>query len=305
VRALAGFLVAATLVTLTASCGTAVSPTRVTSRSSASVPARARQHPPWPPGGSRALARTVARRLLARLVLPAGAHPAGRRGAPPRAEVIGSMSLLDLHRFVALPMPLSAAVAYFRGHPPAGMEASGTGTTSDRGRVTEQDVSFSLRRPRVGITSETELLVSLAMSRSGGTAMRADAEVIWYPPRSAAEYLRAGSIRSARISASFLNPRPRHFGKVATSGRVIARIAALLDGMRATDNSVMYCPMIDASYQVTFTARAGRHRVVVDATGCARDIVSVNGKDQPPLFDPGNALIKALHRVLALSPRYR
>ena len=137
-RALAGFLVAATLVTLTASRCTAASPARVTSRSSASVPAQAREHPHWPPGGSRALARAVARRLLARLVLPPGAHPAGRRGASPRAEVIGSMSLVDLHRFVALPMPLNAAVAYFRGHPPAGMEASGTGATSDRGRVTSR-----------------------------------------------------------------------------------------------------------------------------------------------------------------------
>ena len=147
------------------------------------------------------------------------------------------------------------------------------------------------------------LLVSLASGPHGSTNARADAEVVWYPPRSAAEYLRAGAIRSARISASFMNPRPRHCARVITSRRVLAGLAALLNGMRATDNSVMFCPAIDASYHVTFAGRAGQ-RVVVDATGCARDEVLVNGKAQPPLWDPGDRLIHALHRDLALSSRY-
>jgi hypothetical protein len=242
--------------------------------------------------------------MLARLQLPSGSRRVGPRGEPRRAEVIGSVSLVDLSRFFVLPMPMSAAVRFLRAHPPAGFVADETGTSSDRSGVTEEDVGFQLRVPPTGITSDTELLVSLAGGRDGTARARADAEVVWYPPRSAAEYLRAGAIKSARISASFVNPRERRFVKVVSSRRVIAKLTALLSGMRATDNSVMFCPMIDASYHVTFTGRAGQ-RVVVDATGCARDEVVVNGKAQPPLWDPGDRLIHALHRALALSSRYR
>jgi hypothetical protein len=302
-RAIVGFLAAAMLLGSTAGCGTVrQGASSAGIRAASQTPARS--HYPWPPGGSRALAHDVGRRLLARLVLPSGSHRTGPRGAPVRAEVIGSVSLVDLHRFFVLPMPMSAAVRFLRAHPPAGMEANGTGISSDRSGVTEEDVAFYLSHPPTGITSDTELLVSLAKGPRGGTRARADAQVVWYPRRSAAEYLRASAIRSARISASFMNPSERRFVKVITSRRVITRLAALLDGMRATDNSIMFCPMIDASYHVTFTARAGL-RVVIDAAGCARDDVVVNGTAQPPLWDPGERLINALHRVLALSSRYR
>ena len=303
-RAITGFLAAAMLTGLIAGCG-AVPQAGSKARTQAASQAETRRPHPWPPGGSKALARDVGRRLLARLVLPDGTRRTGPRGAPRRAEVIGSLNLVDLHRFFELPMPMAAAERFLRGHPPAGMAANGYGTFSDRGGVTEKDVAFYFSHPPRGITSDTELLVSLQRGPGGSTRARADAEVVWYPPRSAAEYLRPAEFRSARITATFLNPKPRRFVKVITSRDVISRLASLLDSMRATDNSVMFCPTIDASYHVTFTGRAGQPRVVVDAGGCARDYVAVNGKAQPPLWDPGNRLIRALHRALALSPRYR
>ena len=165
-------------------------------------------------------------------------------------------------------------------------------------------MSFNLPAPPVGIAGETMLLVTLGHGPHGSTVARADAEVVWYPPRTAAEYLRAGAIRSARITASFMNPRPRHFVKVITSRRAIARLAALLNGMRATDNSLRFCPMVDAEYHVTFSGHGGQSRVAVGASGCGTDSVAVNGKVQPPLWDP-DRLIHALRKLLGLSQRYR
>ncbi len=243
--------------------------------------------------------------MLASLVLPPGSRHVGARPMPERAELAGSLSLVDRSSFFVVPMPMQATAAFLDSHPPAGLLVTGTGSASSRRGVFEEDVSFYLRAPPAGISGDTMLLVSLASGPRGSTVARADAEVVWYPPRTAAEYLRPGKILSARIAASFLNPRLRHFARAVTSRRVIARLAALLDHMRATDNSPRFCPMIDAKYRVTFTGRAGQPRVVVDATGCATDSVVVNGEAQPPLWDPANRLIDALHRLLRLSHRYR
>jgi hypothetical protein len=303
-RAALGLLAAVVLLALAAGCGTISAP-KSTAGASAAQQAQAGRRLPWPPGGSRTLARAVGRQLLARLELPPGSRRTGRRGSPRRAEVIGSLSLVDLSRFFIMPMPMQAAETFFRGHAPVGLLANGTDTVSDRSGVTEEGVSFSFRVPPTGITSDTELLVSLAPGPDGRTIGRADAEVVWYPPRTRAEYLRAAAIRSARITASFMNPEPRRFAKVIRSRRAIARLAVLLNRMRATDNSIMFCPAIDASYHVTFIGLAGQPRVVVDATGCARDGVSAGGRAQPPLWDPGEWLIRALRRDLMLSPRYR
>ncbi len=127
--------------------------------------------------------------------------------------------------------------------------------------------------------------------------------MVWYPPRTPAEYLRAGAFRSVRITASFYNTRPHHVAKLITSRRAIARLAALLNSMHAADLGVSFCPMIGSTYYVAFSGHAGQPRVLVDATGCATDNVLVNGKAQPALWDPGERLIRTLSRMLMLRRR--
>jgi hypothetical protein len=243
-------------------------------------------------------------RMLASLVLPPGARRIAARQQPPRAEVIGSDSLVDLHRFFSIPMPMLAAATFVNRHTPAGFRPNGPdlGTTSSQNGAIYQFVSFYLRSAPVGIAGETMLLVTLSDGPHGSTLARADAEVVWYPPRTAAEYLRPGAIRSARITASLNNPR-RHVVKVITSRHAIARLAALLNGMRAAGNGSMSCPTFSAEYHVTFTGRGGQPRVAVDPTGCATDDVLVNGIAQPPLWDPADRLISVLHKLLGLSQR--
>lgn len=241
--------------------------------------------------------------MLARLVMAPGARRIGFRRVPDRADVIGSDNLVAVSSFFVVPIPMHALAVFLKDHPPAGAMTSGTGTSNSQTGVTEDDIEFSWRSAPVGVTGDSQLVVSLAPGRRGSTVARVDAEVVWYPPRTAAEYLRADTIRSARITANFYNPT-RHLTKVITSGSTIARLAALLNGMRASDNSITMCPMFGADYEVGFIGRSGQPRIAVDAVGCLRDGVHVNGLTQPQLWDPDNRLVNALNKLLGVSTRY-
>jgi hypothetical protein len=177
------------------------------------------------------------------------------------------------------------------------------GTTTAQDRTIDQFVSFNLQVPPVGITGDTMLLVTFADGPHGSTVARADAEVVWYPPRTAAEYLRPGAIQSARIKASLSNPTPHHVVNVITSRHAIAGLAALLNGMRAAHNGDMSCPSFNSAYHVAFIGRDGQPRVAVDPTACTTDDILVNGRAQPPLWDPANRLISELRKLLGLRKR--
>jgi hypothetical protein len=196
-----------------------------------------------------------------------------------------------------------AAATFVNQHTPTGFRPNGPGlgtTTAQNGAI-DQFVSFDLRSTPVGITGDTMLLITFSGGPHGSTVASADAEVVWYPPRTAAEYLRPGSMRSARIAASLSSPNPPHVVTVIASRRAIASLAALLNGMRAADSGFMSCPSFDAEYHVTFTGRGGQPRVAIDATGCLTNRVTVNGTTQPPLWDPANRLSQALRKLLSLS----
>jgi hypothetical protein len=269
----------------------------------AGSPVRGIHARPWPPGGSPAIARAFGRRMLAGLVLPPGARRIGFRRVPDRADLTGSDNLVDVRSFFVVPMPMPALAVFLKDHPPGRALTSGTGTSNSQTGVTEDHIEFQWRSTPVGVTGDSQLVVSLAPGRRGSTVARVDAEVVWYPPRTAAEYVRADAIRSARITANFYNPT-RHVAKVITSGRAIARLATLLNGMRASDNSTTMCPMFGADYRVTFIGRGGQPRIAVDAVGCLRDGVHVNGLTQPQLWDPKNRLVSALNRLLGVSTQH-
>jgi hypothetical protein len=299
-RAIAAGVVAVAIGAVIAGCGVVHSWLAVVGQRRSLAPdTHAR---PWPPGGSPAIARAFGRHMLAGLVMPPGTRRVGFRRVPERADVIGSDNLVDVSSFFVVPMRMHALAVLLKDHPPAGAMTSGTGTSNSQTGVTEDDIEFNWRSAPVGVTGDSQLVVSLAPGLRGSTVARADAEVVWYPPRTAAEYIRADAIRSVRIMANLYN-RARHLAKVITSTGAIGRLAALLNGMRASDNSITTCPMIDADYQVTFIGRSGQPRIVVDAVGCLRDGVHVNGLTQPQLWDPENRLASALIRLLGVSTR--
>lgn len=284
-----------------AGCGTA------SIRAGASGPGRAAlaQTPgSEPPHGSRAQALVLARRLLSRLVLPAGAQPAHVSPLPPELQgpanlIIGSA---DVHRLFALRQPMPAVHDFLLAHVPAGMRRDSTGQGRGQTGVTMQSISYAPLSLPSGITRE-ELAATVIPGSDGSSLVRADAQVSWLRPRTAAEHLSPAALQSVTISATlstFQNRRPHPVSRVSTSSAVLAQFARLLNGLpAAAQPSVMNCPASAATYRLQFARKGGNAPSVVATThSCAIDTITVNGKAQPALWDPENKLAAAAGRFL-------
>ncbi len=286
-------VVAIAAVAMLAGCGTTDLAAQSSDRAPAGTRTSATPNDLGPPGGSPALARRVARRLLAELILPAGSRSVGPRHGPWQLQTFASPRLVDVHTFFWLPLSMTAAQHFLLAHVPAGTSMSGYGTGGSPAGVAEQCVSYSLNRLPAGLDSENELLVSIAADPAGGTRARVDAQVSWYPSRSAAEYLRPAAFQAVRITAALGGQR-----RTFTSRAAIARLARLLNSLHALDEDPPSCPEHIASFTLTFTS--ARHRpVVVTPYGCGGDYVTVRGKAQPGLADiDSNKLLAVIDSLL-------
>jgi hypothetical protein len=140
-----------------------------------------------------------------------------------------------------------------------------------------------------------QLVYTIAPGADGGSVLRADAQVIIFPARSAAEYLNPADIRS--VTASHTAPDPA--GRTITSRPEIARLARLVDAEHAFPLGLMFaCPAeFPPSYQLTFTpVSASRPTVVIDPGSCMGDGVFAGGVRQPSLMEAG--LLSATERLL-------
>ena len=276
-----------------AACGTA-GPVQPGARPRTAVTAG----PAVPPGGSPAEARAVGRRMLASLILPPGSRRIGPRSQPPRSGLVGGPDVIDVSRFYWLPLPEEAAASFLQHHVPVGTGVSGTG--SGEAFVA---VQYSLTAPPAGLDKYgSMLLATLAVGPKGGTLLRADAELTWYPPRSAAEYLPPSGYRSVTMTATVTSPlgqaKPRTITRVVTSRAVIARLARLLDSLHATAPWAGGCPALLPQFRIVFapnrngTSTAGP--VSVTPSGCRGELLTAEGMVQPALEDIGSMRLLAV-----------
>jgi hypothetical protein len=148
-----------------------------------------------------------------------------------------------------------------------------------------------------GLTN-AELGTAALPSAGGDTLIRADASVSWFPPRSAAEQLNAASFRSVTVTVAEVIPQRRTVTRTFASPAVIGRLVALVDSLPATpypDVAGMKCLGAATVYRLTFIPG-----VVVYPGGCGGDAITVNGKDQPRLWDQG-VLTAAARQLLRLT----
>lgn len=298
---LAGILTLAAVLAGCAAPGSRPARPSRTPPSSPLTPGRSHEPPP----GSRAEALALARQLLSGLVLPPGARPAQVSPLPQPASSIAVAGSVNVHRVFMLRQSMAAAYSFLMAHLPAGMRRSGDGYGSGPAGVTVRNVTYALRSLSPGIR-EAGLVVTV-VPRSGGSLLRADAQVVWFPPRSAAEHLDAARFHAVTISASGVTPRsrrPHTVTRSVTSPDIISRLAQLLNGLQAAPDGPTSCPMVTASYRLAFAASAASPPdVVVSTDGCATDQISVHGKAQPALWDPAGKLAAAARRLLGLGPQ--
>ncbi|MGH3204342.1 MAG: hypothetical protein ACRDOA_01295 [Streptosporangiaceae bacterium] len=206
---------------------------------------------------------------------------------------------VELHRFVLVREPVATVQSFLLAHVPAKMSLAGYGLGQGATNlVTVLSVTYSAGSLASGLTN-AELGTAAIPSASGGTLIRADASVSWFPPRSAAERLNAASFRSVTVTADEAIPRSRTVTRMFTSPAVIARLVALVNRLPATpypDVAAMSCAAVGPVYWLRFTPG-----VVVYAGGCGgSDAITVGGKQQPRLWDQG-VLTAAAKQLLYLT----
>jgi hypothetical protein len=246
---------------------------------------------------------TLARQMLARLVVPAGSQAAHPSPVPPPLSVSSAGGTLpytvELHRFVLVREPVATVQSFLLAHVPAGMSWAGDGLAQGTANtVTVLSVAYSPRSLASGLTN-AQLGTAAIPLADGDTLIRADASVSWFPPRSAAEQLTAASFGSVTVTATEMVPRPRTVTRTFTSPVLIGRLVALVNSLPATpypDVAAMSCAPGGTVYRLGFTPG-----VVIYAGGCgASDAITVNGKEQPRLWDLG-VLTAAARQLLHLT----
>jgi hypothetical protein len=260
--------------------------------------ARAASEPGVPASGTTAEAEAEARHLLDVLVLPPGARRLPQTPVPSAvsapAQNLGTG--FDRYRIFSLPLSMGAAQQFVQAHLPAGLTSGGTGWGSDGDGPEYDEVTADVaaRAVPAGIYT-AQLVYTIAADPDGGSLLRADAQILIYPARSAAEYLDPAGIRSVTVSHTAPDPVSR----TITSRPEIARLARLVDSEHAFPLGLVFsCPAeFPPSYQLTFSpVSASRPTVVVDPGSCLGDNVLAGGERQPALMDAG--LLSATERLL-------
>ena len=290
------WVVVLALTAISAGCGTAA-PRPAAQTAGPAAATRA-------PVGSRAAAVTLARQMLSRLVVPAGSQAARPSPVPPPLSVSSAGGVgpytVELHRFVLVREPAAALHSFLLAHVPPGMSWAGLGLApGTTNTVTVLWVAYRPRSLASGLAN-AELGTAALPSAGGDTLIRADASVSWFPPRSAAEQLNAASFGSVTVTATEVIPQPRTVTRTFTSAAVIGRLVALVDSLPATpypDVAAMSCLGVATVYRLDFIPGV----IVDNAGGCGgSDAITVNGKDQPRLWDQG-ALTAAARQLLHLT----
>ncbi len=271
-----------------ASCGSVPAP--------ASAPGPGGSVPVSPsarPAGGRAGAAALAGRMLAGVRLPSGSRRWHGRIAPGLRTDGGLLggpgNMLGRSRFFVLPEAPAALARRWRIAVPRGMALGSSGTGGSPAGVTSEEVSYTLRSVPAGI-AQAQLVLTAVPARGGGSQVAADAQVTWYPARTAAEYIDPARYHALIIVVHRLNVRPAAVRKVVTSPALIARLAGLLNRSPADPGGAMSCPAETASYRLGFAVRPGGPALIVitsPGAPCGGVAVSAGGRPQPALDDRG------------------
>jgi hypothetical protein len=243
-------------------------------------------HPPAVTGPqtiTAAQGQRLARDVLGRVKLPPGARV--RAGAAPAAlsqapSTEAGRPDTTLHQLWTVSEPVAAVLRFWNGHAPAGLAWTGSGSS---GGV--QFVGYGLKALPAGVNAAA-LVMSVASAGQGAAVIRADVQVIWYPPRSAAEQIPAG-VRAVTVTATTAGSQ-HPVTKTSTSASVLRRLAAMLNGAYAAPQGQIFsCPLEWVSYRIAFaSAPKAAPFLVMSDTGCRELAVTASGHQQPALQIP-------------------
>ena len=243
--------------------------------------------------GTKAQAQALARHLLAELSFPPGTKPAHVRSLPsllrdyqgPGAGWAGGQEIL-----VAPGNPRSV-LERLDAHAPFS-------TPTRYGPALPTWSGILLPAPEPGIDA-AQVSVGIATYSGTTTLVTAHAYATWLPARTAAEHLEPFSFRAVTVGEDRLIPSSRQVTRTFTDPAVIVRLAAFVNGLPpAPALTARSCAAVISRYTLRFTARdTNGPAVVVSTVECGTDVITVNGKPQPGLWDT-HARLAAMAREL-------
>jgi hypothetical protein len=223
----------------------------------------------------KTLATQLADQLVGEVQLPTGAHPEPTAPAalltqPPSTS--RSPNEIDSVRWFTVSGTVDEVVAYAEAHPPKGYIADGTGSGGGPDHYSAS-TSFS-----GNATADYDAPTASVEATMAGSvvAVRVDAQVIWRPIRTAAEFVPqtvAGAIavRSGAISAT-----------VQVTATQVPTLARLLDALQTQTPGERHCPPITYTTAITFDVSGP---LVFTLNGCGGVTVTAAGVAQPTLTE--------------------
>jgi hypothetical protein len=250
-----------------------------------------------PPGGAAGdRAQAYALGLLAKLRLPRGtryaAWPAQPNRLPQAAFEPWTTYVVTAQALYRVDASEGPAYWFLIRNAPAGIRPRWSG---DPGNGTDRYLLYVPAHRPPGIAQAN--LEVVIIPRGSGSLIRAEVQVIWYPPRSAAEYVNPGRYRSVTVTVPVASHghRLRTVTRTFTSRAVIAELAALLNRLPGLlpSSSAGNCPAMSAQsppspYRLVFTPQSRRWPAIAaaDPGGCSPGGVFTGKQKQPALdFD--------------------
>lgn len=242
---------------------------------------------------------------LALVQLPAGAQnvpgpPSSYLDQP--AESSGVASMVDHNLWWTVPGSLAGFLTFVRAHPATGFSQYLTASGGSSPVVT---YGFG----RGGLGSDETLLIS-ALQDGDHVDVRADAQVVWTPAKTAAEVI-PSNVTTATfdykgpMSGSYddhsTTPKPAHSHRALT-GKALRRIVADVNALQTLPTGAVYsCPSDDGELGKVRATYGGQHVTFAIAfEGCSFVDVSANGHGQPTLGGDSEKLTTDLYATIGV-----
>jgi hypothetical protein len=216
-------------------------------------------------------------------------------------------NLVDRYQLWTTPGTVEAVQAWVGAHPPTGSRPAGSATGSQNGTLVETGLTFGYS-PTAGHFESRQLIVATSPLPRGGSGIRVDAQVVWFPSRPAAEMVPgavtgvtatvfrrgspgAGSSETVIATATF------------TDHRVVTFLAGIVDSLPTAVPGARSCPAdtgTNPQLELAFSGPPGVPEVVVhlDTNGCRSVSFSLRGTEEAPLSD--NGLFHRVDQLLGL-----
>ena len=257
------------------------------------------------PGTSREqITRDGMQALLAQVALPPGSQVATTAPVPmltaPAVSMI-STNLIDVSGWWTMPGTVNAVLAHIKAHPPAGTTSIGTASSGGYSFPNGMAQAILFDTAATHDYADPQLMITVSAD-AGQVAVRADAQAIWRPMRSAAETLTASTITAGSAENNALGAGGLRKSSVALTKAQVRQLVALLNGLDTAAPLRSDCPSVTSTRTLTFDTAAGR--VQFDLYGCTGITVTAADTQQPALQDSGalENWINALFGVVESAP---